>query len=122
MHGLAVYLRVVALGRSPEVELLLERLLRVAPLDLFFRAKRIGHSSHTRQYERGIAEAERIRELDPEFANVEISFCYFLLGRPEDAVREMLAYLARGGAGVDPAREAFQRGSEDGGSREGCGP
>ncbi len=37
----------------------------------------------------------------------------------EDAVREMLAWLARGGAAFDRAREAFQRGSEEGGLQGG---
>ncbi len=113
LNGLRFYLLVVGLGKSPEAELLLERLLRVAPLDLYFRACRMRHFVFTREYDRGIAEAERIRELDPEFVDGDIPF--FLLGKPEDAAREHLAWLARGGAGLDRAREAFQRGSEEGG-------
>ncbi len=103
------------MGKSPEAELLLERLLRVAPLDLYFRSQRVSHFFFMHEYERGSAEAERIRELDPEFVGSNLASLYFLLGRPEDAVREMLAYLARLGAGADPFREAFQRGSEEGG-------
>ena len=113
LNGLARYLQVVGLGKSPEAELLRERLLRVAPLDIHFRGWRVVHFLYTREYERGIAEVERIRELDPEFVEVGIAFHYFLLGRPEDAVREYLAYMAR--AGFDRAREEFQRGSEEGG-------
>ena len=118
LSGLAGYLLWVGLGKSPEAELLLERLLRVAPLDLYFRASRIRHFMFTREYERGIAEAERIRALDPEFVDAYIGMHYFLLGRPEDAVRELLAWAARAGlapeaAGLAP--EAFQRGSEEGG-------
>ncbi len=115
LNGLAWCLTFVGLGKSPEAELLLERLLRVAPLDLFFRADRIRHFLFMREYERGIAEAERIREFDPEFVDGNIAYTYALLGRPEDAVPEMLAYMARGGAAFDRGREAFQRGSEEGG-------
>ncbi len=106
-------------GDSVLAELLYERLLRVAPLDIYFRALRVIHLYIKREYERGIAEAERIRELHPEFVDASIAFLYFLLGRPEDFVRESLAYFARGGARFDRAREAFQRGSEEGGLRGG---
>ncbi len=116
LNGLAWCLTFVGLGKSPEAELLLERLLRVAPLDLFFRAERIRHFLFMREYERGIAEAERIREFDPEFVDGNIAYTYALLGRPEDAVPEMLAYMARGRAAFDRGREAFQRGSEGGGA------
>jgi len=112
---LGEYLLFVGLGKSSEAEMLSERLLQVAPLDLFFRASRIVRFLFTREYERGIAEAERIRELDPEFADANIPFLYRLLGRPEDGVREMLAYLARVGAGFDHAREVFQHSSEEAG-------
>jgi TolB-like protein/class 3 adenylate cyclase len=113
--GLALYLRAVGSEKSPEAGLLWRRLLRVAPLDLSFRTEQIGHFLYTREYERGIVEAERIRELDPEFVTVSLGWLYILLGRPEDAVREALAWLARGGAAFDPAREAFERGGEKGG-------
>ncbi len=75
----------------------------------------MAHFLYTREYERGIAEAERIREFAPEFADLDITWHYMLLGRPEDAVREMLALFARSGPAFDPFREAFQRGSEEGG-------
>jgi tetratricopeptide (TPR) repeat protein len=113
--GLGMYLTFMGLGNSPEAELILERLLRVAPLDLYFRAWRMRHFLYvsTRDYERGIAEAERIREFHPEFVDVDIAWLYLLLGRHEDAVRELLAWLTRLGAAR--AREAVQRGSEEGG-------
>ncbi len=110
-----MYLLIVGLGKSPEAELLLERLLRVAPLDLHFRAVRMSHFLYTREYERGIAEAERIRELNPEFVDPDIGNLYLLLGRPEDAVPEWLAWFESGGAYFDPFREAFQSGNEEGG-------
>ena len=115
LHCLAGYLLFVGQGKSPEAELVLERLLRVAPLDVFFRAERLVHALFVREYERAIAETKSIRELDPEFADANIPFLYWLLGRPEDGVREMLAYFARCGAGFDEPREAFQHGSEEGG-------
>jgi TolB-like protein len=114
LDGLGRYLRLVGLGKSPEAELLLERLLRVAPLDLYFRALRINHFLFTREHERGIAEVERIRELHPEFVDVVIAEHYRLLGQPEDAIREWLAWLA-----PNSFREAFQRGSEEGGLQGG---
>ncbi len=77
------------------------------------------HFRHTREYERALAEAERIREFNPEFADLGIAMVYFLLGRPDDAVREMTAFLARAGEYFDPTREAFQRGSEKGGFQGG---
>ncbi len=44
-----------------------------------------------------------------------IGWLHFLLGRPEDAVRELRAFSASGGAAFNQLREAFQRGSEEGG-------
>jgi TolB-like protein len=115
LSNLGEYLLFVGLGKSPDAELLSERLLQVAPLDLYFRAGRMVRFLFTREYERGIAEAERIRELDPEFADANIPFLYALLGRPEDGVREYLACLARLGSRFDQSREAFRQGSEEGG-------
>jgi tetratricopeptide (TPR) repeat protein len=115
LRGLTTYLTVAGLGKSPQAELLLERLVRVAPLDLFSRELRILHFLHTREYERGIAEVERTREFAPEYVDSQIAWHYVLLGQPEDAVREWLASFARSGAGYARAREAFQRGSEEGG-------
>jgi len=119
LDGLAWYFTFVGLGKSPEVETLWERLLRVAPLDLHFRASHMRHFLSTREYERGIAEAERIREFAPGFVDGDIAMLYMRIGRHEDAVRENLAWLARLGAAFDPVREAFQRGSEEGGFQEG---
>jgi tetratricopeptide (TPR) repeat protein len=118
LDGLARYLRLMGLGKTPKAELLLEQLLRVAPLDLRFRAVRLSNFLHTREYERGIAETERIRELEPEFVDSNVGWLYTLLGRPEDAVREMLAWLPRSGFGR-AQHEAFQRGSDEGGLQGG---
>ncbi len=51
--------------------------------------------------------------------DANIPFLFFFSGRPEDAVREFLAFFASGGAAVDQPREAFQRGSEEGGFQGG---
>ena len=115
LSGLGEYLLFVGSGKSAEAELLSERLLRVAPLDIYSRTSRVVYFLFLREYERAISEAESIRELDPEFADGNIPFLYALLGRPEDGVREMLAYFARMGAGFDQTREAFQHGCEEGG-------
>ncbi|MBW2280924.1 MAG: hypothetical protein JRG76_09440 [Deltaproteobacteria bacterium] len=115
LSSLGEYLLFVGLGKSPEANLLSERLLQVAPLDLPARASRIVRFLFLREYERGLEEAERIRELDPEFADANIPFLYWMLGRPEDGVREYLACFARGGAGFDLPREAFRQGSEEAG-------
>jgi tetratricopeptide (TPR) repeat protein len=118
LGALGEYLLFVGLGGSPEAEFLSERILQVAPLDLFSRANRLVRFLFLREYARGIAEVERIRELDPEFADANIPFLYTLLGRPEDGVREYLACLALSGEGFEAFRrgfEAFQRGSEEGG-------
>ncbi len=109
----------MGLGKSPEAELLLERLLRVAPLDLYFRKDRVAHFLFTREYEGALAEVERIRKFDAGFVDGNIAWLYFLLGRPEDAVRETLAWYARLGAAFQPQHEAFQRGSEEGGYQGG---
>ena len=79
----------------------------------------MSHLFYTREYERGIAEAERIREFAPEFADFVVAWHYMLLGRPEDAAREWLAFYVSGGAAFDPAREAFQRGIDAGGRQGG---
>ena len=113
--GLAQYLLFVGLGKSPAAERLAERLQRVAPLDLFFRTGRMVALLFMREYDRALSEVARIRELDPEFVDGNISFLYFLLGRPEEAMREYLAFLARLGPDFEQAREAFRLGSEEGG-------
>jgi tetratricopeptide (TPR) repeat protein len=114
LNGLRGYL-LLTLGKSSDADLLLERLLRVAPRDVYFGSQRMWHFFYTREYERGLAEVERIRALDSEFVDFGVVALYLLLGRPEDAVREMLAFLVRAGAGFEPFRGAFERGSEEGG-------
>jgi tetratricopeptide (TPR) repeat protein len=109
---LGEYLLFVGLGTSPASEFLSERILQVAPLDLFSRANRLVRFLFLREYARGISEVERIRELDPEFADANIPFLYTGLGRLEDGVREYLACLALWSV---QAHEVFQRGSEEGG-------
>jgi hypothetical protein len=54
----------------------MERLLRVAPLDIFFRGQRLSYFVFARQYERALEEVERIRELDPDFVGVNVVGTY----------------------------------------------
>jgi TolB-like protein len=105
----------MGLGKGSEAELLLNRLERVAPFDVYYRSQRMMHFLYTRQFERGITESERVRELDPEFADFVIGLLYLALDRPEDFVREWLAVLSRGGAAFAAMHAAFQRGIEEGG-------
>jgi TolB-like protein/class 3 adenylate cyclase len=121
LGGLARYLVVIGRGKSPESELLHERLLQVAPLDLSSRDQRIWNLLYSRQYERGIAEVERIREFAPEYANQVVGWLNIFLGRHEDARRELLAFYSTryGGTAFASWGDAFQRGSEEGGWRGG---
>jgi tetratricopeptide (TPR) repeat protein len=119
LTGLALHLSLVE-GKSSEAELLFERLVQVAPLDLYYRPFRMLHFGFAREYQRAIAEAERLWEIDPEFADPTLPIIFFLAGRPEDASREMLAFWAR--VGSEPLREAFERGAEEGGARGDYGP
>jgi tetratricopeptide (TPR) repeat protein len=105
----------MGLGKGSEAELLLDRLERVAPFDVYYRSQRMMHFLYTRQFERGITESERVRELDPEFADFVIGLLYLALDRTEDFVREWLAVLSRGGAAFAAIHAAFQRGIEEGG-------
>jgi hypothetical protein len=113
LYTLARYLRVVGLGKSPEAELLLERVLQVAPLDLHFRAQRCSYFFYTREYERGIEEAERVREFAAEFVEFDLAWHYVFLARHGEATREWRSYFER--LGSTPIREAFEHGSDQGG-------
>jgi TolB-like protein len=62
LEGHAWYLVFVE-GRIADVLDLAERLLRVAPLDLSYRATRMRLFYFAREYERALEEVERIREL-----------------------------------------------------------
>jgi TolB-like protein/class 3 adenylate cyclase len=102
-------------GRHAEALDLSERVLRVAPFDLYFRAARVRLFLGARQYERALEEVERVRELAPDFVDLDIANLYFHLGRLEEAHRAYLAFWERCGTPCDAFREAAERGWAEGG-------
>jgi hypothetical protein len=68
LNSYAWFLLLVS-AETEQVLDLSERLLRVAPLDLFWRSERVGHFYTIRQYERALEEVERVRLVDPDFVN-----------------------------------------------------
>jgi TolB-like protein/class 3 adenylate cyclase len=114
LNGYAWYLLRVE-ERIEEALDLSERLLRVAPFDLLFRANRFGHLVNARQYERALEEVDRLRALDPEFVDFQIGVTYTLLGRFEEAHRALIATWERCGAPCAWSLEAWQRGWAEGG-------
>jgi TolB-like protein/class 3 adenylate cyclase len=116
LNDYAWYLLVV--GRTEEALEVMERLLRVAPLDLFYRQVRLRNFNYAGQYERALEEAERLRELGPDWVAHSVGDTYTLLGRHEEAHRAYLAADERCGAPCDWQREARKRGWSEGG-REG---
>jgi TolB-like protein len=101
--------------RTEEVLDLSERLLRVAPFDLFFRAARVQLFYNTRQFERALAETERVRELAPDYVDFAVSQTHFALGRTEEAFREQLAFQEKCGVPCQWEVEALRRGWAEGG-------
>ena len=108
-HGSAMYLLLVE-GRFDEALGVSERLLRVAPLDLFWRSGRFGLFFYAGQYERALEEVERLRELWPDFMTGGVAETYYLLGRDEEAYRAFLTVFEGCGAPCEPQREAIERG------------
>jgi TolB-like protein/class 3 adenylate cyclase len=114
LNGYVWYLLLVE-GRTEEALGHSERLLLIAPFDLTFRAERCAHLFVARQYGRSLEEVERLRELYPDFVQLDIANTYFMLGRREDAYRAYIAFLERCGAPCDWHREAMVRGWAEGG-------
>jgi TolB-like protein/class 3 adenylate cyclase len=102
-------------GRAKEALDLSERLLRVAPFDPYYRSDRFRLFHFARQYERALEEVERVRELDPDFVDVDIANTYFALGQIEEGFREQIAFWERCGAPCDWQLEAQERGWAEGG-------
>jgi tetratricopeptide (TPR) repeat protein len=109
----AFFLLVV--GRTEEGLAVTERLLRLAPLDPFYRGQLARFFFMGRQYERALEETERARELDPDWVDANLQELYFLLGRIEAAHREKLAYYEQCGAPCNQMQEALERGWAEGG-------
>jgi tetratricopeptide (TPR) repeat protein len=101
--------------KTEEMFDLSERLLRVAPFDLFFRAARINLFFGARHFESALAEIERVREVAPDYVDINVSQIYLALGRQEDAFREELAYQQKCGVPCRWEAEALRRGWEEGG-------
>jgi TolB-like protein/tetratricopeptide (TPR) repeat protein len=114
LNGYAWFLLLVE-GRIKEALDFSERLLRVAPLDVFWRSERLALILVARQYESALDEAERIRELDPDFADLTVAVTYFRLGRIEEARRAYVAFFEQCGIPCEWQREAFERGWAEGG-------
>jgi TolB-like protein len=114
LNSYAWYLLLVE-GRSKGGFDLMERLLRVAPLDTLWRSERFRYFYYTRQYERALDEVERARELDPDIVDMDIGNIYFSLGQLEEGRSAWAALWERCGALCAPQREAFERGWAEGG-------
>jgi tetratricopeptide (TPR) repeat protein len=114
IDGYAFFLLFVE-GRAKEALELSERLLRVAPLDLYWRGQRVGHFYWNRQYEHALEEVERVRLLDPDSLNWFEIWSYAGLGRPEEAYHAYITFVERCGAPCDWEREALERGWAEGG-------
>jgi TolB-like protein len=102
-------------GRTEEALAFSERLLHVAPFDLYWRGWRVGHFYFAGQYERALEEAERVRLVAPEFLNWYEAWSHSLLGRFEEAYRERIALYQQCGAPCDRERETLERGWAEGG-------
>ena len=102
-------------GRTDEALDLSERILRVAPLDLFYRSEQAGLFYMARQYDRALEEVERIRKLDPDSATITAGVTYLRLGRLEEAYSAYLAFFERCGAPCEWQRDAWERGWAEGG-------
>jgi TolB-like protein/class 3 adenylate cyclase len=114
LNAYAFYL-LWAEGKIQEALALSERILRVAPFDLYYRADRVRLFYNARDYERALAEVQLVRGFAPDFADIDIATTYFMLGRLEDEYRERIAYLKRCGAPCDWEVEARERGWAEGG-------
>jgi TolB-like protein len=103
-------------GRTEEALAASERAVLLAPRDRGLRERRIQQLFYFREYERGLEEIERARELFPDFVSVFVADIYNMLGRYGEAWRAQLAWLKHGGAPLDDLRQAVERGYAEGGS------
>jgi TolB-like protein/thiol-disulfide isomerase/thioredoxin/Tfp pilus assembly protein PilF len=109
------WLLLLAGGETERALDLSERLVRVAPFPLYYRGRRVKHLVFARQYQRALEEAEKVRELHPEFLSLDVFWAYRGLGRLEDAHRTLMTQYERCGVSCDRFREARERGwAEDG--------
>jgi tetratricopeptide (TPR) repeat protein len=113
LQGYAYYLLTVE--RTEEALGVMEQLQRVTPFDQFYRGLRVRNLGWARQYERALEELARVRELDPDYAGLEVMAAYAGLGRLEEAHLAHVAFYERSGPPCDWMREALERGWGEGG-------
>jgi adenylate cyclase len=113
VNGLAWFL--LFTGKPEQPLALSERLPRIAPHDLFFRAEHFRHLRFARKNDQALEELARVREVAPAFTDSLIAPLFFALGRLEEAHRAQIAYYESCGKRCDPAREAALRGWAEGG-------
>jgi TolB-like protein/class 3 adenylate cyclase/tetratricopeptide (TPR) repeat protein len=104
-------------GRPEEAVAISERIVRIAPFDLFYRADRVRYFFVAHQYLRALDEVERVRELAPDFADPVIANIYFMLGRIEEEYRERIRVYKQCGASCEWELAARERGWAKGGWR-----
>jgi TolB-like protein/tetratricopeptide (TPR) repeat protein len=113
LHAYAYYLLTVE--RTEEALGVMDRLQRIAPFDQYYRGLRVRNLGWARQYERALEELDRVRELDPDYAGMEVMATYTGLGRLEEAHLAHVAFYERSGPHCDWMREALERGWSEGG-------
>jgi TolB-like protein len=114
LNNYAWYLILVE-KRTEEALDLFEKISRVAPLDPFHRQRRPRSFVFARQYDRALAEVERVRAQDPEYAEIDIAVLYFMRGRLEEAQRMLVAAWKRCGPPCKWQAEAMEQGWVEGG-------
>jgi TolB-like protein len=114
-RGPYAYFLLMVEERTKEALDLSEGLLRVAPLDVYWRGIRVTHLALARQYDRALEELGRLRELDPGYVDLDVAGTYAALGRYEEAYQAFVAFYGRCGSPCDWMREAFERGWAEGG-------
>lgn len=106
--GYQVHLRVNR--RFAEALQLTERRKQVSPRDVNWLATIVDDYFEQRLYERAVAEAGAMRDVDPAAAVLAESAAYHKLGRFEDSYRTIVAFFRWCGTLCDPKRRAIEDG------------
>jgi TolB-like protein/class 3 adenylate cyclase/tetratricopeptide (TPR) repeat protein len=112
--GYASYLLYLK-GSIEEMLTVAERLLHVAPFDLYYRRIRLRLFSNAGEHQRVLEETARLQELDPDFVSPFVAETYFMLGRYEEAHRNYIEFYEKCGTPCDWERKARERGWAEGG-------
>ena len=115
LTGYAMYLLWIE-ERTEEALDVSDQILRIAPLDLYRRRERFSLFFWAGKYERALEELERVRELDPDFVDLNVAGLHLMQGRLEEAHDTYLAVFEECGAPCDWMEDAFERGWVEGGS------